>query len=271
MRVERLTTWHEAAVEELLLTDPVQNLFLLGFLDSRVLDRAHWYGALRDDRVVALAMVLHGKLCVPYALEPGACSLIGAHLRPRHPPCMLVGPREACDRLWQAWAPDATVDRRYDQRLYVCREEPAGPRIAGFRPARMSEWRVIAMQSGLMEEEDLGRNPQLDDPELHARVVRDRIQSGRTWVWERDMRLVFQINVGTQTHWGCQVGGTYVPPDLRGQGLAARGMRELCRVLVARHGLVTLHVNEANTPAVRCYERAGFERDAPFRLLTVAS
>jgi predicted GNAT family acetyltransferase len=46
-------------------------------------------------------------------------------------------------------------------------------------------------------------------------------------------------------------------------------MEELCRRLLRRHGVVTLHVNEANLPAVRVYENAGFERQASFRLITV--
>jgi len=31
----------------------------------------------------------------------------------------------------------------------------------------------------------------------------------------------------------------------------------------------TLHVNEANLPAVRSYEAMGFRRSAPFRLMTL--
>lgn len=119
-----------------------------------------------------------------------------------------------------------------------------------------------------MEVEDLGRSP-LSDPEAHEAAVRERIRNGKTWVIERDGRIVFQINVGTATALGCQVGGTWVPRDLRGAGLATAGMRELCRRLLKRHPYVSLHVNEANTPAVRVYENAGFVRSAPYRLITV--
>jgi predicted GNAT family acetyltransferase len=39
--------------------------------------------------------------------------------------------------------------------------------------------------------------------------------------------------------------------------------------LLARRPLVSLHVNEANGPAVRVYEKVGFDRADAFRLITV--
>ncbi len=122
-----------------------------------------------------------------------------------------------------------------------------------------------------MEEEDLGRNPRRAYRELHDQSVRDRIRQGKTWVLERNGQIVFQINAGSSvTPIGCQVGGTYVPPEHRGNGYAVVGMRALCRRLLQHNNAVTLHVNEANLPAVRTYERAGFTRAAPFRLVMVA-
>lgn len=247
----------------------MSNLFLLGFLDANSLARGLWYGVTDRERVRAVVLVLPGRLAVPFALEPGLAGDLGRMLKPRHPPCMVVGPRAACDALWDAWARDVTPERFYDQRLYVCSAAPPGGPVAGFRKATLSEWEIVARQAGRMEEEDLGRNPAREHPELHEQVVRDRIRNGKTWVIERDGAIVFQINVGTALPIGCQVGGTYVPPEHRGAGLATEGMRELCRRLLPKHRIVTLHVNEANTPAVTVYERSGFERSTPFRLITV--
>jgi len=100
-------------------------------------------------------------------------------------------------------------------------------------------------------------------------VMQGRIKRGATWVIQRDGEIVFQVHVGTTSTWGCQVGGTYVPLRHRGHGLATEGMRALCQRLVPQHGRVTLHVNEDNTAAVRCYEKSGFDRAAPFRLMAV--
>jgi ribosomal protein S18 acetylase RimI-like enzyme len=268
VRVGRLAQDDEHAIAELLDEDRVVNLFLIGFLDRVPMDQVYWYGAFDGDRAVGVALVLAGHLAVPYAPDPQDAARIGAFLRGRHAATLTVGPRAAVDALWSSWAPDVRPARRLDQRLYVCREVardvPEGP----VRPAHPDEAPRIEAWSRSMEIEDLGRDPAIDLEE-HARVVRARIEQGRTWVMDVDGSPGFLVSVGTTTPDGCQVGGTWVPPALRGRGVATRGMAGLVRRLLRVHPLVTLHVSEANTPAVRCYERVGFERSAPFRLLTV--
>ncbi len=271
MSVLRLDDAWEPALDELLLRAPATNLFLLGYADAIPLRRAWWYGVRHGDRLRAVCLVVPGRLIVPFApLDPRDATALGNHLRRRHPPAMMVGPRAACDALWEAFAPDAPLDRHYDQRLYQCTQP--GPRhpVPGFRKAALDDLDVIAEQARHMEHEDLGRWPDADDPDAWRRGMRRRIERGQTWVIERSGEIVFQIHVGTVTAWGAQVGGTWVPPEHRGRGLATEGMAGLSRALLPGHRMLTLHVNEANTPAVRVYEKAGYVADAPFRLLTVA-
>ena len=269
MSVLRLGREHEASTEQLLLQDVEANLFLLGFLDAHPIERMWWYGVVQGDRVQAVVMLLPGRLAVPWCPDPAHAALLGHMLRARHPPCMMVGPRQATDALWAVWAPEVALRRRYDQRLYACTTPPRGTRVAGFRPARPHELEQLAVNAGLMEEEDLGRNPMRVNPRQHRQVVADRIGARRTWVIVRDRAVVFQINVGTITHWGVQVGGTYVPPQFRGRGYAKAGMLALVRELLRVHPRITLHVNEANAAAVRVYESSGFKRSCAFRLLTL--
>jgi ribosomal protein S18 acetylase RimI-like enzyme len=269
VKVLRLSDSHGPALEELLLREPITNLFLLGQIDAGALGRSNWYGAMDGEALLGATLIVPGRVAVPYATHDDVAVAIGRYLRWRHRPCMLVGPRAACDALWRAWAPDAQVDRWYDQRLYVCTAPVEGEPLAGFRRARAQDASVIAHYADLMEQEDLGRFPRKEDPEGFLRSVHRRIEQGATWVLELHGQLAFQIHVGTSTPWGVQVGGTYVPAAFRGQGLAAACMRELGRRLLPQHRCITLHVNEANTPAVRSYERSGYIRDVPYRLLTL--
>lgn len=222
---------------------------------------------------MAVVFVAHGAgggpgraLLVPFGPDP-ACSVLGANLAHLRTSAMFIGPRAACDALW---AGVGGGDSRicYDQRLYVCRAVSAGPEIT-VRPSTMDEAYAVARMSAEMMREDLGEDPRELDAQGHFALVARRIRAGRTWLGFRDGEAVFKVDVGTQFDLGCQVGGTWVPPEHRGQGLATAGMRAVCRSLLEETGMVTLHVNEANLSAVRCYEKAGFERDAPFRLLSV--
>jgi hypothetical protein len=86
---------------------------------------------------------------------------------------------------------------------------------------------------------------------------------------EHDGRLVFKIDLGSTCSQGAMVGGTYVVPELRQRGLCGRAMRGVLEDLLQEHPCVTLHLNEANAPAVGCYERAGFQRDVAMRLMVL--
>ncbi|MCB9680964.1 MAG: GNAT family N-acetyltransferase [Alphaproteobacteria bacterium] len=269
MKVVRLTERHAPALEELLLTEPLINLFLLGYMDAVPIHRGYWYGVVEGDLVRAVVLLVPGRLAVPWSPDPEHAARMGETLRRRHRPCMLVGPRDASDALWSSWGYDAPVDRFHDQHLYVSDTPVAGAATVGFRRAVSGEWPVVARHAAAMELEDIGRRTLDEDVPAYEASVQRRIESGQTWVIQRDAGIVFQINVGTSTRWGVQVGGTYVPPALRGHGLATAGMSELGRRLLPHHPAITLHVNEANVPAVRTYEKSGYRPHAPYRLLTL--
>lgn len=265
----RLTSSDEAALEELLMVDPVVNLFLLGFADEHPLSRWPWYGVPGwGGRLVAAALVVPDRLMVPFAPDERDAHRLGLRLRRHHVPCMMVGPRAACDAAWAAWAPRTQPARWHDQRLYVCDAPSSLPPIEGFRRATWDEWPKVAALSAAMQIEDMDVDPRERGQE-HAKQVQERIRAGRTWVVEHAGELVYTVNVGTRGHLGCQIGGTYVPPRHRGRGIAKAATAAAVRELLKRHPRVTLHVNEANHPAVAVYERIGFVSHAAYRLATV--
>ncbi len=271
MYAARLSREHEPAVRRLLGADPIQNLFLLGQLDPRTLERPFWYGAFNHDVLTGVVFYPGERLAVPWAPNPSAAAAVGAFLPPLHDSMMLVGPRLAVDALWSTWGRGLSPHRSYDQRLYVCDNAPSTPSDKRFRLARLDDSRVIAAYAGEMEREDLGRNPADEEPEAHHKTLRERILNGRVWVLECDGEIAFQINVGASHAGGVQVGGTYVPPKFRGTGIATHAMRLLNQELLKTHQFVTLHVNEANVPAVRTYEKSWFKRYSPFRLMTITA
>lgn len=270
-RVARLSQADRAAILELLGQEAICNLFLIGFVEDNPVDRGWWYGTHHDGALVGVVLVLPGRLAVPFCPDSDDAARIGDQLYHLHRPTLIVGPRAASDALWARWARGQRAERAYDQRLYQLASPPPGDDPPGFRRALYEEWPDISDHSAAMELEDLGIDPSLENPQLHDQVVQTRIKSGKTWVIEQDESIRFQINVGTAHPLGVQVGGTYVPPEHRGRGHAKRGVAALGRRLLARYPRVTLHVNEANAPAIRVYEGCGFVRDTPFRLITPRS
>lgn len=268
MKHLRLSSDHEAAMEELLLTDIPVNIFLLAMLEGWAVEQLPWFGALDGDTVRALLLVLPGHIAVPFAPNPEDAAALSALAPPFRPNTLIIGPREASDALMSAWAPNAPIGRALQQRLYTATALEPQDECPGLRVARPSDEEALHHNAIRMEIEDLGFDPSAHNPEGFRLSIQRRIYEGRTWVVERDGVLVFHIHVGAQTAWGVQIGGTYVPPSHRGQGIARAATADLTQRLLRLTPLVTLHVNEANLPAVRVYERVGFHRAAPFRLIT---
>jgi hypothetical protein len=266
----------------LLSRDPLINLFLLSMLEHDGLPgegpRGMFYGLWERDplggapersELVATVYVSPGGLVVPWAPWSEHAFSLGRYLASRHVIQLLIGPRQAADGLWEGYGRSGHVRTRFDQRLYLCRQPTPGPIADGLRLAREEDTGVVGCFASRMMLEDLGYDPAQISPRAHAQAVRRRIQEGRTWVVERHGELIFKIDLGSTCSEGATVGGTYVVPALRGQGLCGRAMRGVTTALLHRHCVVALHLNEANTPAIGCYSAVGFVRDAAMRLMVI--
>ncbi|MDG1483665.1 MAG: GNAT family N-acetyltransferase [Myxococcota bacterium] len=248
------------------------NLFLVDILTRRPPSATlseTWFGI--GAPLLAVAVVIGraepgapARLVVPFG-DAAACEGIGACIRQDGPVSMLIGPRAACDGIWKGLGQTAPKTF-FDQRLYRCTEIAAGHRLP-IRLATIEDAERIAPLSAAMMVEDLGEDPRAPDPAAYLESVRSRCARSRTLLSMQERSICFLLNIGTFCDDGVQVGGTYVPPDFRGQGIATAGMRASTATLLSLTRSVTLHVNEANLPAVRCYERSGFVPASPFRLI----
>ncbi len=275
-RVRPLDPFDRRALQGLLEREPEANLFLLATLRDLGLRPSldsSWWAAFRDDALVSACWLARGRpdpeparvdgLAVPCG-EAAPCEEIGRRLTEESPPRMVIGARGPSDALWRGLGSPLTR-AWYDQRLLVLRQPSPGRRLP-LRRALPTEWALVSEMSARMMQEDLGEDPRLRNLEGHLRRVRERIGRGAILLGEQDGAVVFKLDLGSRGPEGVQVGGTWVPPAARGRGVATAGMRAAGDLLVPRHGWVSLHLNEANAPAMGAYLRAGFEQGAPFRL-----
>ncbi len=266
------------ALRGLLEEDVEQNLFLLDILSRGGIVSADEQGlwlAAKDDAGALIAVLyaaITGKgrpasTAVPWG-PPDACRMLGAWLAHWRGTRMIVGPREACDAVWEGLGAPPPLTR-FNQRLYICDSPPTGDRLP-VSLAEESDLDALAEMHAQMLHEDLGIAIEDIEPTVHRGQVLWNIRIGRTWI-HRDASgaIAFTIRVGTHGPLGAQVGGTFVPPALRGQGISTRCMRDLNARLLRDVPRVSLHVNEANLAAVRCYENAGYRRAAAFRLMVL--
>jgi hypothetical protein len=136
----------------------------------------------------------------------------------------------------------------------------------GVKRVGLDELDILLPASIAMFTEEVGISPLAGDGGASYRArVSELVRSGRAFARIEDGQVIFKAEVGAATPQACQVQGVWVRSEYRGQGLAAPGMAAV--VALARQSIspvVSLYVNDFNTPARATYRRAGFAEVGDF-------
>jgi len=237
--------------------DPVGRV-VLEELGRRGLGR--FEGLRADGRLTAVCHV--GANVVPAG---DGCDAFAEHVLNRNSQ-MMVGPERAVDELWGAmreWMPTPREDRP-GQPVYAIDEPPAGGDTA-LRPATADDLERLVPACAAAYEEEIGTDPLALDPSGFRRRTLSQIDEGRSWLWLEDGAIRFKAEASAWTPTAVQVQQVWVDPSVRGRGYAQRGMRDLCRMLLARVPHVCLFVRPENAPAIRVYEAVGMKKALTYR------
>ena len=180
----------------------------------------------------------------------------------------IVGPQPAVRAFWEtvsaSWGRPREI--RWDQPHLEIGSDPAVAPDPEVRRTTMDDLEEVYPACVSMYTEEVGVSPELGGGgALYRTRVSQLISRGWSFARFEDGRLVFKAEVACATPYAAQVQGVWVPPDRRGEGLAAAGMAavvDLVRRDVAP--VVSLYVNDYNRAARRAYERAGFRQSATF-------
>jgi ribosomal protein S18 acetylase RimI-like enzyme len=238
--------------------DPVERVFL-----EDVARRAQGRFAAVSDQDGELAALCHlGSNLVPSGLGCEAFADLAAKSGAR----MLIGEAGAVSDLWEAARkklPRHRVDRP-GQPVYALSDPPPQGET-GLRAATASDLELLLPSCAAAHHEELGVDPLRRDPEGFRLRTRTQIDEGRSWLWVEGGVIRFKAEASAWTPNAVQLQQVWTDPPARRQGFAARALRDLIRLLLARTPTVCLFVRAENAPAIRLYESIGMHHVLDYR------
>ncbi|MFF6905274.1 GNAT family N-acetyltransferase [Streptomyces sp. NPDC012389] len=256
----------------ILESEPVANAFVTSRVQVAGLDPwrlgGEMWGWYADGRLRSLCYA--GANLVPICAGPEAVRAFADRARRAGRRCSsIVGPAEPTALLWRllepGWGPAREV--RANQPLMVT-ESPSADVTPDplVRRIRKDETEVLMPACVAMFTEEVGISPLAGDGGLlyQARVA-ELIGAGRSFARIDDGKVVFKAEIGAATTQACQIQGVWVAPEHRGKGLSETGMAAVLRYALADVApVVSLYVNDYNTPARKAYHRVGFRETGTF-------
>ncbi|MEV8346172.1 GNAT family N-acetyltransferase [Streptomyces niveus] len=256
----------------ILESEPVANAFVASRVQAAGLDPwrlgGEMWGWYADGRLRSLCY--SGANLVPICASPEAVRAFADRARRTGRRCSsIVGPAEPTALLWRLlepnWGPAREV--RANQPLMVTERVPDTVRPDPLvRRIRKEELETIMPACVAMFTEEVGVSPLAGDGGLlyQARVA-ELVGAGRSFARIDDGKVIFKAEIGAATSHACQIQGVWVAPEFRGQGLSESGMAAVVRFALADVApVVSLYVNDYNTPARASYRRVGFREVGAF-------
>ncbi len=239
--------------------DPVERVFLEDVARRRL---GRFVAAAEDGELRALCHL--GVNVVP---SGDGCGVF-AHEASRAAPRMLIGEARAVSELWEAARGDLPRPRedRPGQPVFVIRESPA-PGETGLRPASLEDLELLMPACAAAHEQELGIDPLHRDAEGFRWRTRSQIEEARSWLWVEDGVILFKAEASAWTPGAVQLQQVWVDPEVRRRGYGARGLADVCRLLLEQVPAVCLFVRAENDPAIRLYEAIGMEHVLDYRSL----
>jgi ribosomal protein S18 acetylase RimI-like enzyme len=239
--------------------DPVERVFLEDVARRRL---GRFVGAAEDGDLRALCHL--GVNVVPSGDGCGVFAREASRAAPR----MLIGEARAVSELWEAARSDLPRPRedRPGQPVFVIREPPASG-DTGLRPASLDDLELLMPACAAAHEQELGIDPLRRDTEGFRWRTRSQIEEERSWLWVEDGVILFKAEASAWTPGAVQLQQVWVDPQVRRRGYGARGLSDVCRLLLERVPVVCLFVRAENDAAIGLYEAIGMEHVLDYRSL----
>jgi len=266
----------EAGTEDTILSalaaPSLTNVVMAGFIRDNGLvstqNRGRFY-VCRNEQKKLEGVALIGHSILFDALSEGAIEGFASVARRGPSPHLLMGEHSAVQRFWSYYADSSQSPRHVSPVLFLRRSEQFQLRqdVPELRLARPEDLESIVHAQAAMAVETSGVNPLQKDPVGFRQRYLRRIDKNRVWVLMKDRRLIFKLDVITETPGATYIEGVYVTREERGKGVGQNCLAAVGRKLLERTQAIHLFVDNENTRTIAFYLKLGFDIGGRYDLL----
>jgi len=249
--------------------DPLINVYLISrLLEERTVSATQMI-EVRFNRELVLIASLATNIVM--ACDPGAPrdvteAAIGAVadriLTRMVPVRAIISPAALVETLWSQLRTriDPPTVVRLTQPIYAIRRRFDYPDLTTARYSTTRDLDALVPACAAMHKEEVGIDPLERDAVGYRERIRELIEQKRSIVRVIDGRIASKCEFSAVTDSAVQLMGVWTNPHYRRRGLSRDTLREVCGHVFRKGKVVTLFVNDFNTPAIGLYESLGFQR-----------
>ena len=176
----------------------------------------------------------------------------------------IVGPASEVLDLWSRLSPSwgSAREVREDQPVLAMREQSGIRSDDEVRYSTLADLDELVPACVAMFTEEVGISPNSGGgASAYRNRVAELVSARKSFVRYLGDELVFKAEVGTVGSEVAQVQGVWVKPEYRGKGISVPAMAAVVKYVLADIApVVSLYVNNFNTPALATYRNVGFEQ-----------
>jgi predicted GNAT family acetyltransferase len=263
MSVQPLAGEDKNEALQFLAVRPVHTVIIDGFLRENGIynpfNRGKFY-VCRNRQGSIKGVALIGHYLLIETTHNGALKEFAKLARAEPKLRLVMGEAHKIERLWSHYLSEGPVPFSLERELLLEQRWPveALPVVPGLRLATLEDLDLVATAHASVAAEERGANLIEKDPVGFVARCARRIAHERVWVWIEDGRLIFKVDIVSETPHVTYLEGAYVYPSERGKGFGLRCFSQLSRQILSRTESICLLVNEKNRTARSFYTRVGF-------------
>jgi ribosomal protein S18 acetylase RimI-like enzyme len=262
--VQQLTEDSKSEALEFLAARPPHTVIIDGLLRQNGLDsglnRGTFY-VCRDRHKAILGIALIGHHVLFETSDDHAIREFAKLARETSAIRFIMGETDKITRFWIHYAGKRQIEFSVERELLLEQRWPveALQDVPGLRLATAEDLELVAEAHAAVAVEEQGIDVLGVDPVgFTARCAR-RIEQGRVWVWIENGRLIFKVDIVSETPYVTYLEGAFVAPPDRSRGYGLRCFSLLSRQILQRTASICLLVNERNQAARSFYQSADFK------------